>query len=107
MSILDHVEYKNQSTQASTNINTNNQQKKMVLVKKQSIQTTGNSTEVVQERPSICPLQGNDSEHISKPKRTTKGANPNKDIIKRANKGFNRTFKSLAELDDLLPDDTQ
>lgn len=110
MSILDHVKYKHQhqnsSTKTGTNSDTNSQSKRMVLVKRQTIQTTGQSTEVVPQRPSIPELgeeKGNDSITISnKRTRTPKGANPNKDIIQRANKGAGHKLKSFGELANLF-----
>lgn len=112
--ILQHVKYKNQPTKTVAIPNTVVPQKKVLLVKKPSVQTIAHDIEKCKEASRVhkgTDAIGKDQKSIptttTKSIRTTKGANPNKDIIKRANKGFNRTFKSLEELGDLLPDDTQ
>lgn len=102
--ILQHVKYKHKNLGIATNIDLNIscQQKKVVVDKKQTIQSTRSSSEVVQQRPtvhqSITEDKGAGIVPTTKPKRTTKRANPNKDIIKRANKGGQHKLKSLAEL---------
>ena len=113
MSILDHVKYKhpNKSIKANTDNSVVGKQKRIIPIKKGDVQGTGNSTQMVSQRPEVCgSIRETESSRLSvssKKPRTLKGANPNKSIIQRTNKGFNRVFKSLKDLEDLLPDDTQ
>lgn len=103
--ILQHVKYKhpNLGTKTSTHSNTDSKQKKVLLVKDKTIQIARDCAKVVSQRPEI---RGREQEKTSstgivpttKPVRTPKGANPNKDIIQRANKGGGHKLKSLAEL---------
>lgn len=109
--ILNHVKYKNNSTQTNTNSITVGKQTRISIIKKADVQATRPSTEVVSQRPEVCISKeeiGNDSSTVStgstitKPKRATKGANPNKDIIQRANKGAGHKLNSFAGLADLF-----